>query len=83
MLRFLVRDARFGENTISLKWATLKLAFLLTLASGKRGSKLHALSQEVRLVEGKWEKIVLNPVSSFVSKTKITTHGKSAFQNSF
>lgn len=57
-------------HTASLKLVTLKTAFLLAFASGRRRGELHAL---VRTVSHKdnWSKVVLHTDPSFVAKTEL------------
>ena len=58
-----------------LKHFTLKTAFLLTLASGKRHSEIHAwvASKESNL--GQWEKVALFPSSDFIAKNQLAREG--------
>ena len=51
-----------------LKHLTLKTAFLLALASGKRRSKIHAWVANKVSNLGQWEKIALFPSSYFIAK---------------
>ena len=52
-----------------LKHLTLKTAFLLALASGKRRSEIHAgVANKVSNL-GQWEKVALFPSSDFIVKT--------------
>ena len=53
---------------------TLKMVFLLALATGKRRSELHALSHEVRWINAD----VRSP--DFLSMTHVATNGLGAFQ---
>ena len=50
-----------------LKHLTLKTAFLLALASGKRCSEIHAWVCKVSNL-GQWEKVVFFPSSDFITK---------------
>ena len=51
-----------------LKHLTLKTAFLLALASGKRRSEIHAWVANKVSNLGQWEKVVLFPSSDFIAK---------------
>ena len=52
-----------------LKHLTLKSAFLLALASGKRRSEIHAWVANKVSNLGYWEKVALFPSSDFIAKT--------------
>ena len=52
-----------------LKHLTLKTAFLLALASGKRRSEIHAWVANKVSNLGQWEKVALFPSSDFIAKT--------------
>ena len=56
-----------------LKHHTLKTAFLLALASGKRRSEIHAWVANKVSNLGQWEKVALFPSSDFIAKTKPTS----------
>ena len=58
-----------------LKHLTLKTAFLLALASGKRCSKIHAWVANKVLNLGQWEKVALFPSSDFVAKNQLAREG--------
>ena len=51
-----------------LKHFTLKTAFLLALASGKRRSEIHAWVTNKVSNLGQWEKVALFPSSDFIAK---------------
>ena len=51
-----------------LKHLTLKTAFLLALASGKRCSEIHAWVANKVSNLGQWEKVALFPSSDFIAK---------------
>ena len=53
----------------SLKDLTLKTVFLVTLASAKRVSEIHAISKDFSHSDD-WSKVILEPVASFVAKTQ-------------
>ena len=58
-----------------LKHLTLKTAFLLALASGKRRSEIHAwvANKVSNLVQ--WEKVALFPSSDFIAKNQLAREG--------
>ena len=53
-----------------LKHLTLKTAFLLALASGKRRSEIHAWVANKVSNLGQWEKVALFPSSDFITKNQ-------------
>ena len=58
-----------------LKHLTLKTAFLLALASGKRRSKIHAWVANKVSNLGQWEKVALLPSSDFIAKNQLAREG--------
>ena len=58
-----------------LKHLTIKTAFLLALASGKRHSKIHAWVANKVLNLGQWEKDALFPSSDFIAKNQQASEG--------
>ena len=54
-----------------LKHLTLKTAFLLALASGKRRSEIHAWVANKVSNLGQWEKVALLPSSDFIAKNQL------------
>ena len=58
-----------------LKHLTLKTAFLLALASGKRRSKIHAWVANKVSNLGQWEKVALFPSSDFIAKNRLAREG--------
>ena len=58
-----------------LKHLTLKTAFLLALASGKRRSKIHAWVANKVANLGQWEKVALFPSSDFIAKNQLAREG--------
>ncbi len=56
----------------SLKHLTLKTVFLLTLASAKRSSEIHALRVDY-LHTRNWSSITLLPKTDFIAKTQLAT----------
>ena len=58
-----------------LKHLTLKTAFLLALASGKRRSEIHAWVTNKVSNLGQWEKVALFPSSDFIAKNQLAREG--------
>ena len=58
-----------------LKHVTLKTAFLLALASGKRHSEIHAWVANKVSNLGQWEKVALFPSSDFIAKNQLAREG--------
>ena len=58
-----------------LKHLTLKTAFLLALASGKRRSEIHAWVANKVYNLGQWEKVALFPSSDFIAKNQLAREG--------
>ena len=58
-----------------LKHLTLKTAFLLALASGKRRSEIHAWVENKVSNLGQWEKVALFPSSDFIAKNQLAREG--------
>ena len=58
-----------------LKHLTLKTAFLVALASGKRHSEIHAWVANKVSNLGQWEKVALFPSSDFIAKNQLTREG--------
>ena len=58
-----------------LKHLTLKIAFLLALASGKRHSKIHAWVANKVSNLGQWEKVALFRSSDFIAKNQLAREG--------
>ena len=58
-----------------LKHLALKTAFLLTLASGKRHSEIHAWVANKVSNLGQWEKVALFPSSDFIAKNQLAREG--------
>ena len=58
-----------------LKHLTLKTAFLLALASGKRRSEIHAWVANKVSNLGQWEKVALFPYSDFIAKNQLAREG--------
>ena len=58
-----------------LKHLTLKTAFLLALASGKRRSEIHAWVANKVSNLGQWEKVALFPSSDFTAKNQLAREG--------
>ena len=62
----------------SLKHLTFKTVFLLSLASGKRRSELHAWTLKGLLCLGDWEQVQLSPSPSFLAKNQVAKEGSNA-----
>ena len=58
-----------------LKHLTLKTAFLLALASGKRCSEIHAWVANKVSNLGQWEKVALFPSSDSIAKNQLAREG--------
>ena len=58
-----------------LKHLTLKTAFLLALASGKRRSEIHAWVANKVSNLGQWEKVALFPSTDFIAKNQLAREG--------
>ena len=58
-----------------LKHLTLKTAFLLALASGKRRSEIHAWVANKVSNLGQWEKVALFSSSDFIAKNQLAREG--------
>ena len=56
-----------------LKHLTLKTAFLLALASGKRRSEIHAWVANKVSNPGQWEKVALFPSSDFIAQRRFSS----------
>ena len=64
------KSGRFKHwDQLSDKDLTLRTVFLLALATEKRRSKIHALSQEVRWINGDIRTVKISPIPSFMRKT--------------
>ena len=59
---------------------TLKAAFLLALASGKRRGELHALEPTLYQVGTDWSAVKLKPRPEFLGKSHFKTSGAGTFQ---
>ena len=58
-----------------LKHLSLKTAFLLALAFGKRRSEIHAWIANKVSNLGQWEKVALFPSSDFIDKNQLARQG--------
>ena len=76
VLEFL-KSGRFAQwSALSDKEITSKTVFLLVLATEKRRSELHALTQEVEWIsQGESRSVVLLLDPAFVSKTQLSSKG--------
>ena len=79
VLRYLKSGKLGTTGRLSPKDLTLKLVFLLALATGKRRSELHALDKDIRLVNDEWKEVVLRPRPDFLGKTHFATGGAGTF----
>ena len=80
VLRFMKRGAWADTARLGARELTLKLVFLLSLASGKRCGELHAIENRVLKVTGNWDEVALRPVPEFVGKTHHATQGRGTFK---
>ncbi len=68
----LLSDTPFEPiQSIDLKFLTFKTVFLITLASGKRRSEVHAFTYKGFSRDPKWKHVTLRTDPSFVSKTDL------------
>ena len=58
----------------------MKAVFLLALATGKRRSELHALTQDVKWIRGDTTAMELTPHPDFVGKTHVATKALGTFK---
>ena len=58
-----------------LKHLTLKTAFMLALAFGKRCTKIHAWAANKVSHPGQWEKVALFPASDCIAKNQLAREG--------
>ena len=79
------RSKQFASwDSISDRELTLKTVFLLSLATGKNRSELHAFTYEgTKLVHGDNPGVILHPEGAFVSKTHLRTGGLGALRPVF
>ena len=66
-----------------LKHLTLKTAFLLALASGKRHSEIHAWVVNKVSNLGQWEKVALFPSSDFIPKNQLAREGSQSVSGDY
>ena len=62
----------------SLKLLTFKTVFLLTLASGKRRSEIHAWTYSSLSYKENWPQVTLAPSTSFLVKNQLASDGRTA-----
>ena len=67
--------APFEPMKDKIKHLTLKTAFLLALASGKRRSEIHAWVANRVSNLGQWRKVALFPSSDFIAKNQLAREG--------
>ena len=58
-----------------LNLLTLKTVFLVTLASGRRRSEIHALTRESLMRAEDWTSVTVSPCMEFVAKTELANKG--------
>ena len=63
------------QEEASLKFLTWKTVFLLTLASGKWHSEIHAWTLDGLLCLGDWDQIQLSPSPSSIAKNQLAKEG--------
>ena len=79
VLRYL-KTGKLGHTALlSPRDLTLKVVFLLALATGKRRSEIHALDREVGKVGDTWDAVRLRPRADFLGKTHFATGGAGTF----
>lgn len=79
VLHFLKHGAWADTARLGAREITLKLVFLLSLATGKRCGEIHALEHRVHKVADTWDEIVLHPRLDFMGKTHHATKGRGTF----
>jgi hypothetical protein len=65
---------------VPLKFLTLKTVFLITLASGKRRSEVHALLHSRVRRDKNWSYVSLEPSSRFIAKNQIARNSVNILQ---
>ena len=63
-----------------LKWVTFKTCFLVTLASGKRRSEVHALLHSRLRTDDNWSKVIIEPSNRFIAKNQLARDGTAVLQ---
>ena len=63
-----------------LKWLTFKTCFLVTLASGKRRSEVHALLHSRLRTDDNWSKVIIEPSNRFIAKNQLARDGTAVLQ---
>ena len=74
-LLYLMSSPKHHMKDTDLKHLTLKTAFLLALASGKRRSEIHAWVANKVSNLGQWEKVALFPSADFIAKKQLAREG--------
>ena len=64
----------------SLKLLTFKTVFLLTLASGKRRSEIHAWTYSSLSYKENWSQVTLAPSTTFLAKNQLALDGPAAIK---
>ena len=59
----------------SMKWLTYKTVFLLSLASGKRRSEIHAWTHSSVSSRRDWSQVTLAPSPNFLAKNQLASEG--------
>ena len=75
VLNELIKASSGSMKDTDLKHLTLKTAFLLALASGKRRNESHAWVANQVSNLGQWEKVALFPSSDFIAKNQLAREG--------
>ena len=65
---------------VSLKLLTFKTVFLLTLASGKRRSEVHAWTHSSLSYKENWSQVTLAPSTAFLAKNQLASDGPAAIK---
>ena len=67
-------------GVVSMKHLTLKTVFLVSLASGKRRSEIHALVRNRVRHSDKWAEVTLEPSPDFIAKNQLAKEGASCIK---
>ena len=59
---------------------TFKTVFLLTLASGKRRSEIHAWTFDSSSTKRDWSEVTFSPSTAFIAKNQLASEGPLAIQ---
>ena len=80
VLHYLKHGKMQATASLSPRDVTLKMVFLLALASGKRRGELHALEPTLYPIGNNWQAVCLKPRPEFLGKTHFATSGAGTFQ---